>query len=515
MEEDVFARISSEEELDAVAEQIVEIQKSKQKVSSEIEKASLYLVKTIIYIMIAKEEDEELNIETYVEMLIEEMENKGWIKSLMENFPENHLVLQKYEKIKDLSVEEFHDILLFLTYSDKNDIESNEIIKNIDEIELRVLKFMIVSNVFSWYKNKNGKKYFKITKFCNIANDELNSLHKYFLKYMKFNLEEYNWYYRQSMLSDLKGYCKNCKMEKINCTNRLLGYVEKIAKENKIESIDIVNNLLPKKLKNIFCEKSIKKMADKILEVCDDLITIKGAEFLLDIDGVKINNINESSISYTSIDFDKNTYHFFENLNNYFDKNVGINGTIDIENPEIKGNSTWLFKEDPYKLAVYIKYLCEKEDMDYKEVIEGININTKRIKSDIYYKLQKYKIDSLECDEIEKEHLKKAIKYIKNYHYDNKNIPYIPFRILLYTEDKYIVESIANIISDTMYYFDYIKESDKICSVDIDTDVIKTSYEKEIYADTNKLLKNKMEKDNIGILILKGITNIKNEESIK
>ena len=222
-------------------------------------------------------------------------------------------------------------------------------------------------------------------------------------------------------------------------------------------------------------------IAEKILYLCNNPIDIKGAEFLLDTDSVRIIKEEYGKIDYKTIDFEVKNVSLINNLYDYFENDGGILKSIDISNPKLSNNYSYMFENSPDELAVYIKYLCEAQKVDYYNVFLKIYTkleNFENISKLAYYKEFVRKVDSsLENSMILKQDLKEVLTYIRNY--DNKiKLPYIKFDFLIYTKNSGLVDNMVGILNRYCRTYNYLSNKNVIY---IDTESLYI-----LKSDTNK-----------------------------
>lgn len=119
-------------------------------------------------------------------------------------------------------------------------------------------------------------------------------------------------------------------------------------------------------------------------------------------------------------------------------------------------------REYIYKIAAIYSYYMEHDKLDIIKALEeylkdgcGL-INSER--SYYFYAKYKNKVAELPYSQKVKQTIINLFNYVINYNY-NGNTPYIPINILMYTEDKESVENITRIISDFMWFFNFLPEN--------------------------------------------------------
>ena len=121
-------------------------------------------------------------------------------------------------------------------------------------------------------------------------------------------------------------------------------------------------------------------------------------------------------------------------------------------------NTSYIFDKSPIELAVYIRYLCEKNNLDELDIIKRILTERKFRDSEFriaYYNQYVHAVRELECGDKEKEDIISILTYIRNYYF-NEELPYIHFNIALYTKNSMISVKVVNIINRYVRTFNYI-----------------------------------------------------------
>ena len=157
-----------------------------------------------------------------------------------------------------------------------------------------------------------------------------------------------------------------------------------------------------------------------------------------------------------------------------------------------------------YKLVAYFKYLIEIEKIDViatlRKLLEKNNIKEGLKIRVHYYIYRKYQLVSeLHCTQKTKERIIEIFNYILNYRYKD-NVAYISLNMAIYTEDRFIAESIVDLISDFMWFFGYLSEHMEKYNGFIDKILLDKFTIKNLYYEDNKGIK--------GILVLHNIENL-------
>ena len=355
--------------------------------------------------------------------------------------------------------------------------------KTFDEPTLKIINFMenakLLTSDMKIDTIKEGEKTVnKISKniietsylrLCDEDPDfKHNMMGEIFLHYLDYILRDLraNWRFDINRLKqDLAGKCGYCNIKLKNCPMKVLAYIKKCARDENINETALFENLMnvpPRRPENPIEESNI---ADKILYLCRTPIDIKGAEFLIDTESIKIEKEEYGKIYYKVLDFEVKKVSFINNLYSFFVDNEGINGEIDLSTFELSNNFSYMFDKSPIELAVYIKYLCDKSQVNICNVFDKIYRKLGRFESVpkiAYYNEYVKRVDTiLEENENLQKDLKDVLTYIRNY--DKKlKLPYIKFDFLLYTKNSQIIDNVVSILNKYCRTYNYLSNKNII-----------------------------------------------------
>lgn len=297
--------------------------------------------------------------------------------------------------------------------------------------------------------------------------------------------------------------CDNCKLTKcIKYSLSLFIYaIEQYNEKNNkmISYIDVIDFILKRSV------PEFKNIPDLSFFDNRDIIDLMYVHVILEADLIKFKNYDESEGEFEVEYFDiegLGKQDYLNSLINYFkdnkeNKKVVINIKRDIDNNKLS----------IYELAAYYKYLIEIEKIDIIKALRNLlsNKNTQNgITMRAYYAIYSCnnKINSLPYSENVKKRIRDIFNYVLNYRY-KRNTPYIPINVVIYTDDKEIVENIIELISDFMYFFGYLSSRANYYNENIDNLIIdKYSIKpiKEIFYKEN-IAKN-------GVILLDNFANL-------
>lgn len=340
-----------------------------------------------------------------------------------------------------------------------------------------------------------------------------NMMGEIFLHYLEYILRDVraNWRIDINKLNqDLNSKCNYCDISINNCPMKALGYIKKCIRDsnfNEIAFFDSLMKLIEPTFEGKLDEKEALNIADKILYLTKNPLDLRGAEFLLDTNSVKITGKDYGKIYYKAIDFELKKISFINNLDDYFNNGGGINGSFDISDPKVSNNYSYMFDSNPVELAIAIKDLCETAGINYKLVFSKVYIKLgkfENISKLAYYKEYLNKLDNfLEHNEAITKDLREVLTYIRNYD-KNTKLPYIKFDFLIYTKNSLILDNIISILNKYCRTYNYLSNKN-IVYVDLERFIMRT---KDNYDVINQLERLYNENDFLVFANIDKATNI-------
>ena len=300
-------------------------------------------------------------------------------------------------------------------------------------------------------------------KLCAKKFDDANNmLEKLFLFYVGYSLREFKntWKLNLNNLdNDLCMKCSYCNIDSNVCPFKLVSYIKKCIADNKFNSKRVFDLLIDKGYREYSKDQYFSDYVVKaITELVQNNMDLVGAEMLLNSEAIKIEKEENGKLYYRHIDFNVRDNSFFNNLNDFYKYGNGTWGEFDLSEIRFKENTSYIFDKSPIELAVYIRYLCEKNNLDEIEIIRHILNERKFRESEFriaYYNQYVNAVRELECGNEENDEINKLIKYISNYYF-NEDHPYIHFNIALFTKNNIISDKVINIINRYVRTFNYI-----------------------------------------------------------
>ncbi len=318
---------------------------------------------------------------------------------------------------------------------------------------------------------ENGKEITKPTNILDLSylklcaknfDDSENLLEKIFLTYIGYTLTEYRNTWRLNLNNldvNLKAKCTYCNIDSTVCPFKLVSYIKKCIDDNNFDEKKVFKMLSDEEDREYSNDsKLISDVANMLNKYIKNTVDIIGAEMILISNSICIEKENDGELVYKYLDFEVKNNSFFNNLNEYFNKNEGIEDRFNLSNIELGENFSYIFDKSPIKLAVYLRYLCSKNNLSEYEVVDKIlgirNFKESELRIS-YYNQYVHLVRELECSEKEKEEIISILTYIRNYYF-NEDLPYIHFNIALYTKNNLVIDKVVNIINKFARTFNYI-----------------------------------------------------------
>lgn len=345
-----------------------------------------------------------------------------------------------------------------------------------NENELKLAKFVYETDLLSYNMmtekvKENDKIVEKPTNILEMSylklcakkfDDSENLLEKMFLSYIGYALRDYKntWKLNLNNLdADLRQKCSYCTTSTNVCPFKLVTYIKKCIADNKFDAKRVFSMLADKPINEYSKDQfSMDMIINEINQLVDNSIDIVGAEMILCSDAIKIEKQESGKLYFKYLDFNVKNNSFFNNLNDFFMENGGLSGEIDLSNVRFTENFSYIFNKSPFEIAAYIRYLCDRSNIDEQSIIKPIldKRNFKETEFRIaYYNQYVHLVEELECSEKEKEEIISILTYIRNYYY-NEDLPYIHFNIALYTKNSMIADKAINILNRYVRTFNYI-----------------------------------------------------------
>ena len=334
------------------------------------------------------------------------------------------------------------------------------------ETEIKMARFIYETDLLTYTMNtekvKEGEKIVdKPTNILELSylkmcakkfDDSENLLEKVFLFYVGYALREYKNSWRlnlNNLENDLSLKCSYCNVDSDVCPFKLVTYISKCIADNKFEPKKVFNELIEKPKKEYISDKAtIEFVVDSINKLINNSMDVVCAGMLLAADTLEIEKEENGKLYFRYLDFNVKNNSFFNNLNEFYKEKKGVTGEINLSEIKFTENFSYLFSKSPVELAAYIKYLCDRNNIDEQVLVENIleKRNFKESEFRIAYYCQYiHSVEELECTEEEKKEIISILTYIRNYYF-NEDLPYIHFNIGLFTKNTIISDKVINII---------------------------------------------------------------------
>ncbi len=344
------------------------------------------------------------------------------------------------------------------------------------ETEIKMARFIYETDLLTYTMNtekvKEGEKIVdKPTNILELSylkmcakkfDDSENLLEKVFLFYVGYALREYKNSWRlnlNNLENDLSLKCSYCNVDSDVCPFKLVTYISKCIADNKFEPKKVFNELIEKPKKEYISDKAtIEFVVDSINKLINNSMDVVCAGMLLAADTLEIEKEENGKLYFRYLDFNVKNNSFFNNLNEFYKEKKGVTGEINLSEIKFTENFSYLFSKSPVELAAYIKYLCDRNNIDEQVLVENIleKRNFKESEFRIAYYCQYiHSVEELECTEEEKKEIISILTYIRNYYF-NEDLPYIHFNIGLFTKNTIISDKVINIINRYVRTFNYI-----------------------------------------------------------
>lgn len=372
--------------------------------------------------------------------------------------------------------------------------------------EIKMAKFIYETDLLSYTmpidKVREGEKIVdKPTNILELSylklcakkfDDSDNLMEKLFLFYAGYSLREFknSWKLNLNNLdNDLRMKCSYCNIDSKVCPFKLFSYIKKCIEDNKFDIKKVFDLLIDKKDKEYSKEQSVSEnVINSLKEVIKNNIDMAGAEMILSAELIKIEKEENGRLYYRYIDFNVRDNSFFNNLNDFYKYGKGLHGEFNLSEIKFNENTSYMFDKSPIELAVYIKYLCDKNNLDEFQIIKQFLAERKFRDSEIkiaYYNQYVHIVQKLECSKKEKDEIISILTYIRNYYF-NEDLPYIHFNIALFTKNNMISDKVINIISRYVRTFNYLTNKGTLW-VDAEMIVKRTKDSTDMIAQIDKI----------------------------
>lgn len=429
----------------------------------------------------------------------------------MENLEELDKLLESDNEKKD-KIENRNDEI-------NNLIEQSEVLKkiaNLSEEHHKIIKLYIKNNLFSLNNQTEAQKTSNNITYNSIKScaDENYDYLTYIVNCRQRVDTGIARTSRDGKIGEFLTRCRDCKLQEciksimFNFINEINVYNEK--NKTKIKYIDVINNILKSEDPKLEDFKDISKFNEIDYY---DLIYIQA---IVDSELVYISEFDESNkileFRYIKLD-DREDYVFYANkLLDFYKKESYTQVKIKLDKFSLKQNKSESKREYLTRVSAWFTYIIQYEKMDILKALDeylkpgcGLISSTRSV---YFAERYKNKILELPYSQKVKQKIIELFNYIINYNF-NGNTPYIPINIIMYTEDKEGAENITRIISDFMWYFNYLPENRGFYKESMNNMILDRYIIGKIYYDAETKRQKK------GTLIIDNFENLLYTEDLK
>ena len=382
---------------------------------------------------------------------------------------------------------------------------------NINENTLKIIRFFDEFNLLTLQENEklinNNAIEFACCRLCD--NQKKDIFWSLVFSYI-YNIEKsqntitWNLFY-SNLRENIKVKCSRChlKNKTEKCPFKILANIVNVEKIENLEEKELLQYILKKPETNSEVTIDFKLDTKNI-----DMIALKASEVLAKSEMVTdVQETKEGKIEFKYFDLENTKVNNFLPL--MFDKTQYKEDQFSIDNIEeqIKMQTEY-FAQSPYRLAAYIIYKCQKENIDIYKFYKNYEKQMMDKRDEYYSKNAKYKIHHMPYNQEVKILLEDLTNYIINTIQSRKSVR-IPINIILYTTDPNIIKEITTYINRLVFYYGYIKNS-KINN--ISTNAILSDYRslKNYYYDLNE--NGQKKQPNFGINLISDFTLVNYEK---
>ena len=354
--------------------------------------------------------------------------------------------------------------------------------------ELKIVKFYLRNALMEIYRQNDKEKEdnvftFKTVKTCMAQ--EYNYMDKVMNCAQRIELEESRTTCTKK-IGKRFNLCKECPLKQCiqHTTAEITFETMKLEDTNhiKYDIIGYIDNIIKEK------EKNYEKKAEKSLFSGVDTYVLLFVKMILDNNLVELENYdNQTQIAkfrYVDLTKRENVKFYIEKLYHYYNGDKCNNLEIKIDEFKFRTDDYLNDYNYFYELAAYYTYLQEIEKIDIqkglKEYLEEKDRESIVNRSKYFIGVYNRKVNELPCNEKTKIKIKEIFNYVLNY-YTDTSTPYIPINIAMYTEDKELVEKIAQLIGSYMWFFLYLNKDMKNYTESMNDLLLNKNYIRELY----------------------------------
>ena len=354
--------------------------------------------------------------------------------------------------------------------------------------ELKIVKFYLKNALVEIYRQNDKEKEenvftFKAVKTC--MPQEYNYMDKVMNCSQRIDLEESRTTATKK-IGKRFNLCKECPLKQ--CIKHTVSEItlETMKLEDsynvKYDIVGYIDNIIHEK------EKNYEKKAEKSLFSSVETYALLFVKMILDNNLVELENYdNKNKVArfrYVDLTKRENVKFYIEKLYHYYNGDECNNLEIKIDEFNFRNDNYLSDYNYFYELAAYYTYLQEIENIDtkvaLKEYLEEKNKEGIINRSKYFIGVYDRKVNELPCNEKTKTKIKEIFNYVLNY-YTDTSTPYIPINIAMYTEDKELVEKIAQLIGTYMWFFLYLNKDMRNYTESMNDLLLNKNYIRDLY----------------------------------
>lgn len=270
-----------------------------------------------------------------------------------------------------------------------------------------------------------------------------------------------NWfYYKNNIFKNMRYKCTYCKLgdELKNCFYKVYAGIEYLYNE-KYATMSELNYFLDGDKIETF-EGLANPENNYLLDVDEvDFISVTACKVFVEGNLIEILGEENGWLRYKYWDYkkNKNTFYFdtFEDTASYIEDGFDIYNLKE----SFKENDDIIFEQKPERLAAYLMYKAQRDNMRYTLLFDGNEKIPFEIKQTYLFRKKLKEIKNSKYNEKTKQILINYLNFAKNY---NKEYPYREnsLNVLITSNSKAEIENIIEIFMSIGNIYDYYQTSD-------------------------------------------------------
>lgn len=302
---------------------------------------------------------------------------------------------------------------------------------------------------------------FSFARLCD--NQKLDSFWRIVLSQV-FNIEKtynrINWVLLYDSLEEnLKQKCSRCNLEEEVCPFKILANITYLEKKEGLVFQEVMEHILEEK-------HEIKEVTQELPLNNIDYIALKASEILLKNDFVTLLEETEEEIKFSYLNFEGVAEQDFIPYI-LSDRKIEDRINKNFSEEEFVLEAEY-FTQSPYRLAAYVLWFCQKENIDIYSFYAKQEERMKQQRDQYYYRNTRYIIDHMPYNQEVKDQLRNFVNFIQNNTRNRRRYLKIPLNMILYTTDNNIVQEVTSFLNGVIFYYGYVQNS-KITNLSTNT----------------------------------------------